>query len=47
MTASFMLSEERKKGKVIKRNKLTVWVKLKTGEVIKRHRKKHSVFVTL
>ncbi len=44
--ATFRLSNKFTKGEVVKLNPLTVWVRLKTGEIIKRHRMKHFVFIT-
>ena len=47
MKTTFTLSGKFTKGTIVKLNKLTVLVKLKTGEIIKRHRKNHNVFVYL
>lgn len=40
---SFMLTRGRTTAPLVKENKLTVWVRLADGNVIKRHRVKHNV----
>jgi len=39
----FDLKNERSTGALVKENRLTVWVRLKDSEVIKRHKMKHNV----
>jgi hypothetical protein len=44
-TAQFSIRGGTEKGDLLKENQHTVWVRLKNGDIIKRHKTKHKVMI--
>jgi hypothetical protein len=45
MKAKFELGGKKKTGEVIDANHHTIWVRLRDGNIIKRHKVKHNVLI--